>query len=71
MRSDEWKAMIKDTRLTFRVQSGLKKELEAISKAEGRSVAQICEVFLRAGAESYWKEGPKLLKRFVSRTEGS
>lgn len=65
--------MTKDTRLTFRVQSGLKKNLEVIAAREGRSVAQICEAFLKAGSEGYKKKGPKYLQRFLSRQkkEGS
>ncbi len=59
--------MTKDTRLTFRVQSGLKKILEVIAAREGRSVAQICEAFLKAGSEGYKKKGPKYLQRFLSR----
>jgi hypothetical protein len=59
--------MRKDTRLTFRVHSNLKKELEAIAAREGRSVAQVCDAFLKAGSETYGKEGPKYLQRLVSR----
>jgi uncharacterized protein (DUF1778 family) len=60
-------AMRKDTRLTFRVPSDLKKMIERIAETEGRSVAQICEAFLKAGAESYEKESSKFLRRFVER----
>jgi hypothetical protein len=59
--------MRKDTRLTFRVQSTLKKDLEAIAAREGRSVAQICDAFLKAGSEAYKKKGSKYLQRFLSR----
>ncbi len=59
--------MTKDTRLTFRIQSELKKNLEAIAASEGRSVAQICEAFLRAGAEVYKKEGNRILQRFLAK----
>ena len=59
--------MKKDTRLTFRVRSDLKKELEAIAAREGRSVAQVCEAFLKAGSEIYGKEGSKYLQRYLSR----
>lgn len=59
--------MKKDTRLTFRVRSALKKSLEAIAVREGRSVAQICEVFLKAGCEGYRKGGPQYLQCFLSR----
>jgi hypothetical protein len=59
--------MRKDTRLTFRVHSTLKKDLEAIAAREGRSVAQICDAFLKVGSEIYLKKGPKFLQRFLSR----
>ena len=59
--------MRKDTRLTFRVHSSFKTELEAIAAREGRSVAQICDAFLKAGSETYKKKGPKYLQRFLSR----
>ena len=58
--------MKKDTQLTFRVRSDLKKELETIAAREGRSVAQICEVFLKAGSEIYKKEGTRLVQRFLA-----
>jgi hypothetical protein len=58
--------MTKDTRLTFRVHSSLKKDLEAIAAHEGRSVAQVCDAFLKAGAEIYAKRGPRFLQRFLS-----
>jgi hypothetical protein len=65
--------MRKDTRLTFRVHSSLKKNLEAIADREGRSVAQVCDAFLKASSEIYMKKGPKFLQRFLSRQkkEGS
>jgi len=59
----------KDTRLTFRVTSDLKKKLESAAASEGRSVAQICEAFLRAGLANYQKEGTKYVRRFLSRQE--
>ena len=59
--------MKKDTQFTFRIPSSLKKHLEAIAADEGRSVAQICEAFLKAGSETYKKRGPKYLQRFLSR----
>jgi len=58
--------MKKDTRLTFRVSSDLKKRMEAIAASEGRSMAQVCEAFLRAGSESYKNEGAKILQRFLA-----
>ena len=59
----------KDTRLTFRVGSDLKKKVESIAAAEGRSVAQICEAFLLGGVSLYQKEGTKYVRRFLSREE--
>ena len=59
--------MAKDTRLSVRVRSELKKAMEAIAAKESRSVAQICEAFLEAGSEGYKKEGSKYLQRFLSR----
>jgi predicted transcriptional regulator len=59
--------MKKDTRLTFRVPSDVKRKMEVIAAAEGRSTAQICEAFLRAGSESYKKQGPNFLRRFLGR----
>jgi hypothetical protein len=58
--------MKKDTQLTFRIRSDLKKELETIAAREGRSVAQICEAFLKAGSESYKRKGARFLQRFLA-----
>jgi hypothetical protein len=63
------KMSAKDTRLTFRVASDLKRKLESVAASEGRSVAQICEAFLHAGLASYHKEGTKYVQRFLSRHE--
>lgn len=38
-----------------------------IAAQEGRSMAQICEAFLRAGSEVYKKEGSKFLHRWSDR----
>jgi hypothetical protein len=59
----------KDSRLTFRIASDLKEKLESVAASEGRSVAQICESFLRAGLAGYKKEGTKYVQRFLSRHE--
>ena len=59
--------MAKDTRLSFRVRSELKKELETIAATESRSVAQVCEAFLNAGTEFYNDEGTKFLQRFLAK----
>jgi hypothetical protein len=59
--------MQKDTRLSFRVRSELKKALEAIAATEGRSVAQVCEALLTGGLEVYKKGGAKYLQGLLSR----
>jgi predicted DNA-binding protein len=59
--------MRKDTALSFRVPSALKEELQALAMKEGRSIAQVCEAFMRGGLETYKKEGSKYLQRFLSR----
>lgn len=58
--------MTKETRLTFRVRSELKKSLEDIAEKEARSVAQVCEVMLQSGVASYQKEGTKYFYRLLS-----
>src|SRR5262245_17686488 len=59
--------MKKDSRLTFRVRSTLKKEIEEIATREGQSVARICEVFLLAGSEVYRRRGSKFLHPYLGR----
>jgi hypothetical protein len=59
--------MKKDTQFTLRIPSDLKNNLEQIASSEGRSVAQICEVFLKAGVESYRKKGFTFFQSFLSR----
>ncbi len=59
--------MKKDARLTFRIRSGLKKDVEEIANREGHSVAQICEAFLLAGSEAYKKQGSKFVQRMLAR----
>ena len=59
--------MKKDTRLTFRVSSHVKRDVEAIAAREGQSVARICEAFLLAGSDAYKKQGSKFLVRMLGR----
>ena len=56
----------KDTRLTLRIHSQLKNQLEAVADKEKRSVAQVCEAFLEAGLSTYKREGAKFIQRFLS-----
>jgi hypothetical protein len=59
--------MRKDARLTFRVNSDLKRDIEAIATREGQSVARICEAFIMAGSDTYRKQGTKSLRRMLGR----
>jgi len=59
--------MKKDTRLTFRVHSELKKDVESIATREGQSVARICEAFIMAGSDAYKKHGTSSLRRILGR----
>ena len=47
----------KDERIGVRISSELKRALLQVAKKEGRSLAQICELFLRSGVQNYDKEG--------------
>ena len=55
----------KDERIGFRVPSDVKLALLQISKKEGRSLAQVCELLLRGGIHEYQREGSRYLHRFV------
>jgi hypothetical protein len=63
-------AMRKEERIGVRVPAELKKALIQIAKAEDRSLAQVCEIFLRGGALSYKEEGPKFFQRLLTRQRG-
>lgn len=57
----------KDERIGFRVSSEVKAALLQIAKKEGRSLAQICELFLRGGINEFEKEGSSYLHRLLAR----
>ena len=59
--------MSKEDRIGLRVSAELKRALIQIARTEGRSLAQVCEIFLRGGVSSYKEEGPKHLQRLLSR----
>lgn len=63
--------MAKDTRLSVRVRSDLKRSLEAIAGKEARSVAQVCEAILLDGVATYQKAGSKYLQRLISHQKQS
>ena len=57
----------KDAKLSFRVPSELKDQLKAIAAKEGRRVAQVCQAFVKAGAELYDKRGAEYLRSLVAK----
>ena len=59
--------MAKDETIGIRVTAELKRALIQIAKKEGRSLAQLCELFLTGAALAYQEEGPKYLQRLLSR----
>jgi hypothetical protein len=59
--------MTKEDRIGVRVPAELKRDLIQIAKNEDRSLAQVCEIFLRGGVSSYKDEGTKYLNRLLSR----
>jgi hypothetical protein len=60
-------AMRKEERIGIRVPKELKKALIQIARTEDRSLAQVCEIFLKGGALSYKEEGPKYFQRLLTR----
>ena len=63
--------MRKNAPLAFRISDDLKNDLQQIAEREVRSVSQLCEILLKLGVESYRKEGPRYLQRFLSRRKGT
>jgi Arc-like DNA binding domain len=63
----EFARMKKNSQFTLRIPSTLKLQLEEIARSEGRSTAQICEAFLKAGADTYKKKGARFISGFLSR----
>jgi len=59
--------MKKEDRIGIRVPAELKKALILIAKNEDRSLAQVCEIFLRDGALSYKENGAKFFQRLLAR----
>ena len=57
----------KNQQIGFRLPSDLKKELEHVAKREGRTLSQICEMFVAGGLEAYRREGTKYIQRLLSR----
>jgi hypothetical protein len=59
--------MKKEDRIGVRVSVELKKALMQIAKNEDRSLAQVCEIFLRDGVFSYKEDGAKFFQRLLAR----
>jgi hypothetical protein len=56
----------KDERIGFRVSREIKAVLSQIARKEGRSLAQVCELFLRGGISEYVKDGSNYLHRLLT-----
>jgi hypothetical protein len=59
--------MNKEDRIGVRVSTELKKALIQVAKNEDRSLAQVCEIFLRDGVLSYKEDGSKFFQRLIAR----
>jgi hypothetical protein len=59
--------MKKEDRIGVRVPTELKRALMVIAKNEDRSLAQVCEIFLRDGALSYKEDGARFFQRLLAR----
>ena len=57
----------KNEQIGFRLPVYLKRELQELAAREGRTLSQICEIFVAGGLAGYKKEGAKYLQRLVSR----
>jgi hypothetical protein len=55
----------KNEQLGFRLSADLKRELHEIAKREGRTLSQICEIFVYGGMEAYRKEGSRYVQRLL------
>lgn len=59
----------KDEQIGFRLPADLKRDLDNLARREGRTLSQICEIFVSGGLDAYRREGPKYLQRLLSRQE--
>jgi hypothetical protein len=55
----------RDERIGLRVSGEMKSALALIAKKEGRSLAQICELFLEGAIHLYENDGPKYIRRLL------
>lgn len=56
----------KNEQVGFRLSENLKRELNDVAKREGRTLSQVCEIFVYGGLEEYKREGSKYLQRLLS-----
>lgn len=61
--------MTKDSPLSFRIPTDLKKRLLRLAKQESRSVSQICEMLLKIGVDECDREGHKYLLKYPASTQ--
>lgn len=57
----------KDEMIGLRIPSAVKAALREVARKEGRSLAQVCDLFLRAGLYAYEKQGSKYIQSAVPR----
>jgi hypothetical protein len=65
------RSMAKDAPLAFRISGELKRKLQEIAEDEGRSISQICELFLWAGVDYFEDHGPEFLRKVRARHRSS
>ena len=59
----------KGEQVGFRLSADLKRDLQDVAKREGRTLSQICEIFLAGGVEAYKKDGSRYLQRLLHKRE--
>jgi len=62
--------MRKPEQIGLRVSAELKKTLSQIAKNEDRSLAQVCEIFLKGAVLYYREEGSKYFERLLNLQKG-
>jgi hypothetical protein len=51
----------------FRLPLSLKRELSEVANQEGRTLSQMCEIFVSLGLEAYQKDGHRYIEKFLAR----
>jgi hypothetical protein len=65
----DWSMRAKEKQLGPRLPANLKRELHSLAKREGRTLSQICEIFVSVGLEAYRSEGPEYLQPLLARRQ--